>query len=125
MDEVDTVAGLPPPSSAPAALEVFSGMAAGAVAGAIAGPPGIIAGALLGSAVGAAASIALDAHHVEERRKEEALDEEIGVIGGDIGAAPPNQPPAKRGAFSAASMGLAKESDVPPTEGPIQNVDEE
>lgn len=100
-------------------------MAAGAVAGAMAGPPGIIAGALLGSAIGAAASIALDAHHVEQSRKEETLDEDIGVFGGDIGAAQPNQPPAKRGTFSAASMGLAKESDVPPTEGPIQNVDEE
>jgi hypothetical protein len=121
----EPVAGLPPPSSLPAALEVLIGMAAGAVTGAMAGPPGMIIGALLGSTVGAAASIALDADQVDRDIKNEELDRDIGVIGGNIGEARPGQPPAVRGTFSAASMGLAMESDVPPTEGPIQNVDED
>lgn len=122
--KVETAAGVPAPSSAPFALEVLAGMAAGAATGAIAGPPGMIAGALIGSAVGAAASIALDAQDTEESRTNEELDREIGVIDGSLGAAPPNQPPAVRGTFSVAAMGLSNEAEVPPTEGPIPNVDE-
>jgi hypothetical protein len=124
MNDLETAAGVPPPSSAPFALETLAGMAAGAAIGAMAGPPGMIAGAVLGSAMGAAASIALDAQSAEETRSDEALDEEIGVFGGNIGEAAPNQPPATRGTFSVAAMGLSNEADVPPTEGPIPNVDE-
>lgn len=120
----ETAAGVPAPSSAPFALEVLAGMAAGAATGAIAGPPGMIAGALLGSAVGAAASIALDAQNAEETQTNEQLDRDIGVIDGSIGGASPNQPPITRGTFSAAAMGLSNQVEVPPTEGPIPNVDE-
>jgi hypothetical protein len=121
----ETAAGVPPPSSAPFALETLAGMAAGAAVGAMAGPPGMIAGAVLGSAMGAAASIALDAQNAEETSSDAALDQEIGVFGGNIGEAAPNQPPATRGTFSIASMGLSNEADVPPAEGPIPNVDED
>jgi hypothetical protein len=124
-NEPDTVVGLPPPSSVPAALVVLSGMAAGAVTGALAGPGGMIAGAVIGSAIGAASSIALDADQVERDIKDEGLDRDIGVIDGHIGEASPDQPASVRGTFSAASMGLAHESQVPPSDGPIQNVDED
>ncbi|HZF51079.1 MAG TPA: hypothetical protein VE093_20615 [Polyangiaceae bacterium] len=121
----ETAAGVPPPSSATVALEVLAGMAAGAVTGAIAGPPGMIAGAVLGSAMGAAAGIALDAQNLEESRKDEELDRDIGVVDGNIGEASPNQPPITRGTFSAASMGVANEVAVSPAEGPIPNVGDE
>ena len=91
--------------------------------GAIAGPPGMIAGAVLGSAMGAAASIALDAQSVDDRYNDEELDRAIGVLDGNIGEASPNQPPATRGTFSTASMGLGNEAGMPPSEGPIPNVD--
>jgi hypothetical protein len=123
--EDDIAHGVPPPSSAPAAAGVLAGMAAGAAMGAMAGPPGLIAGAVIGSAIGAAASIALDAQDAENHQKDEALDRDIGVIDGDLGAAPPNQPPVTRGAFSAASMGVSRGPQVEPSEGPIPSVDEE
>lgn len=100
-------------------------MAAGAVTGAIAGPPGMIAGAVLGSAMGAAAGIALDAQNLEESRKDEELDRDIGVVDGNIGEAAPNHPPVTRGTLSDASMGVANEVAVPPAEGPIPNVGDE
>lgn len=106
-------------------MGVLSGMAAGAVAGSIAGPPGLITGALLGSAVGAIASIALGAHEVENLQRDEELDQDIGVINGDIGEARPDQPPTVIGAFSAATMGMGGGSEMPPSEGPIQNVENE
>ena len=117
--EDETVRGLPPPSSAPMAMEVLSGMAAGAALGAIAGPPGMIAGAVLGSAVGAAAAIALGAQSVEDQQRDDDLDRDIGVIDGDLGAAAANQPPTTRGAFSAASMGVGSGAGAELSEGPI------
>ncbi len=121
--ELEEVDGLQAPSGAPAALEVLSGMAAGAALGALAGPPGMLAGAVIGSAIGAAASMALDAQREEESQHEEELDEAIGVIGGNIGEASPNQPPAKIGAFSVASMGAGTSGEGEDTDGPMQNVD--
>lgn len=122
--EDQTTKGVPPPSSAPIAAGVLSGMAAGAAVGAIAGPPGILAGAVIGSAIGAAASIALDVQSVEDMRNDEALDREIGVIDGHLGEAPPNQPPAVRGTFSAASMGVSSAPAIGPSDGPIPSVEE-
>jgi hypothetical protein len=119
----ETVRGLPPPSSTPAAVSVISGMAAGAVVGSIAGPEGLIVGAVLGSAIFVAATIALDAENAENQQKDEALDRAIGVFGGDLGAAGPNQPPVRIGAFSTASMGITSESVVEPSEGPISSAE--
>ena len=107
------------------AAGVLSGMAAGAAFGAMAGPAGVLAGAVIGSAVGAAASIALDVQSVEDGQNDEALDREIGVIDGNLGEAPPNQPPAVRGTFSAASMGISSGSHIAPSEGPIPSAEEE
>lgn len=121
--DIEEVDGLKAPSGAPAALEVLSGMAAGAAIGALAGPPGMLAGAVIGSAIGAAASMALDAQREEERAKDEELDETIGVIGGNIGEASPNQPPAKIGAFSVAAMGAGSAGEGEDSDGPVQNLD--
>ncbi len=99
---------------------VASGAAAGAVLGAGAGPVGMVAGALIGGAAGAVAASALEkeaARRVAHARK---LDEQIGVTGGDLGAPNLKHPPARVGAYSAASAGAAtSRDDEEPAEGPI------
>ena len=81
-------------------------------------------GAVIGGAVAAAAGEVAHREHEDEAARDEELDEEIGVIGGDIGAAKPNQPPA-RGAFHAASLGISTAGHTAPAEGPIQDLDDE
>lgn len=75
-----------------AAIEILSGVAAGVAGGAVAGPPGMVAGAVLGGMVGAAAVVAIDQTAAATRAHDEALDADIGVIGGDLGNV---QPPAE------------------------------
>jgi hypothetical protein len=97
-----------------------AGLVAGAALGAFAGPIGAVAGGIAGVVVGAAAGVALDAQEVTAADAEKQLDEEIGVIGGSIGAAPPNAPRATRGAFSAESSGLGGGTvESAPAEGPM------
>jgi hypothetical protein len=103
------------------AVDALVGAAAGAALGVLAGPPGIVAGAVLGGAVGGAAAAALHAGHVRERRKDAQLDEDIGVIGGNLGEAPPHAPKSERGVFHAASLGLGGGGGGTPSEGPMQN----
>jgi hypothetical protein len=102
---------------------MVAGVVAGAAVGAIAGPAGVVVGGVLGGVTGAAAggAIANDA----ERRHAHAhdVDREIGVTGGDIGAASSNQPPARIGAFSAGSAGAGSTASTP-AEGPMQDVDD-
>jgi hypothetical protein len=113
------------PIAGPMSIEVVAGAASGAAAGAVAGPPGAAVGALIGGAIGVAAGVLLNRRPtLEEIRASEYLDREIGVIGGDIGAAPPDQPPPRIGAFHRASLGV-RTPQLEPTDGPIQNVDEE
>lgn len=95
----------PPDGVAAAATGTAIGAAAGAAAGAIAGPPGIIAGAVLGAIAGAATGKALVDNDADEATVDEHLDEEIGVIGGDLGAAQTTIP-ARIGAPSLASAGI-------------------
>lgn len=101
----------------------LAGAAAGAVAGAVVGPIGAVVGGMIGAAVGAGAGeiIAEEGERVSKHDRE--LDDEIGVTSGDLGAADPNMPPAKRGVFSAASAG-AGGGGGGSAEGPMQNVDE-
>ncbi len=102
------------------AVGTIAGAAAGASGGLIAGPPGVVAGALVGAAVGAMAGAALGADQQEKVAAEEALDREIGIIGGDIGVAPPDQPPPKVGAYSAGIGPALRQGDAePPAEGPL------
>jgi phage tail tape-measure protein len=62
------------------------GAVTGAVAGLVGGPPGVIAGTAIGAALGAAAGEVLDRESHRQDMKERALDTEIGVIYGDLGA---------------------------------------
>jgi hypothetical protein len=74
------------------------GTAAGGVMGMLAGPPGVIVGAIMGCAVGTLLGTVLDAVGFQARVHDEELDHEIGVIGGDLGAArsiPPPHPTAE------------------------------
>jgi hypothetical protein len=102
---------------------MLTGVVAGVAIGAVAGPAGMIAGGVIGGVTGAVTGGALadDA----ERRHAHAhdLDRDIGVTGGDIGAASKDAPPARIGAFSAGSSGGGS-STPNPSEGPIQEVDD-
>jgi hypothetical protein len=103
-------------------VDTASGVAVGAVTGAIAGPAGMAAGAVLGGAIGAIAAAALELDREDASSKDAQLDLAIGVTGGNIGEASPDQPPS-RGAFSAAAMGISS-SGGSPSEGPIQDLEE-
>jgi hypothetical protein len=101
-----------------------SGAVAGAALGAVAGPPGIVAGGIVGTALGVLAGVGIDnADHAHDRHDRE-LDDAIGVTKGDLGAASPNAPPARTGAYSAAAAGVSS-SRTTPSEGPMQDIDED
>ena len=94
----------------------------GAIVGSAAGPVGTVAGMIVGAAAGA-----LTAHVLEDEKRrawkhDAELDEEIGVTAGDLGAAPPDAPPARIGAPSGASCGIGFSGGTP-AEGPIQELD--
>ncbi len=111
----------PPSMAGPVALDAAAAAAAGAIAGTVGGPIGMAIGAVIGGIVGAAAGVAVESADREKSLHDEQLDRDIGVSGGHIGEASPNQPPS-HGRFHAASLGVsdgASESSV----GPIQNVD--
>lgn len=97
------------------------GAMVGAAVGSVAGPPGAVAGAVIGAAAGALAGNALDSQAQEDEATTEALDEEIGVSGGDIGAPNLKHPPARVGAFSGPSSGAGVGGEEEePAEGPMQ-----
>lgn len=110
-----------PSIAAPVALDAAAGAAAGAIAGTIAGPVGMAIGAVIGGFVGGAAGVAVETGDQEQSARNEQLDRTIGVSGGNIGEAAPDQPPS-RGRFHAASLGIT-DSGPESSDGPIQNVD--
>lgn len=97
----------------------LAGTVAGALAGAVAGPVGALAGAALGGIVGALAGGAMDNQGTVDRMRDEALDKTIGVVGGDLGAASPSQPPSRRSFVSPASAGAGGGGGGTLSEGPI------
>jgi hypothetical protein len=99
---------------------VASGAMAGAIVGAAAGPPGMVAGAVLGAVAGAVAAMVLDADADRATVHTQVLDEEIGVIGGDMGAPNLKHPPATVGAYSVAASGAGASTGEDPAEGPMQ-----
>ena len=101
-----------------------SGAVAGAALGAVAGPPGIVAGGIVGTAMGVLAGVGLDNAEHAAKAHDRELDDDIGVTKGDLGAAPPNAPPAVKGCYSAASSGVSS-SRPTPAEGPMQDIDED
>jgi phage tail tape-measure protein len=97
-----------------------SGALAGAVLGAAAGPPGMVAGAIIGGVAGAITAAVLDGESSRQASRERALDAQIGVGEGELGAPNLEHPPAKVGAYSAASAGADVSSSDEPAEGPMQ-----
>jgi hypothetical protein len=79
---------------------------------------------LIGTAVGGLAGLAATEAETAHELHEHELDDAIGVTKGALGAAPPGQPPATRGAFSAASAGVSS-TGTSPAEGPMQDLDED
>jgi len=97
----------------------------GAVIGIIAGPAGVVAGAIIGSVVGAGVGAMLMDSNSRRWHHDEQLDYDIGVFDGTIGAAAPDAPPVRIGAFSSGSVGAgnARPSTPPPNEGPMQEIE--
>lgn len=86
------VAGLPAhPQRAATVASVASGAVTGALIGffAGAGAIGVVVGGALGAAAGGGVGKYVRERSKRERAHDEVLDREIGVMGGDIGAAPP------------------------------------
>ena len=102
-----------------------SGALAGAVLGAGAGPPGMVAGAVIGSVAGALAGGVLDRESSKKVAYSRELDAVIGVSEGELGAPNLKHPPARIGAYSAASTGAASSPSEQPAEGPIQAPEDE
>lgn len=112
-------ARLSQPPIAAGVAETTAGAAAGAAIGAFAGPLGMVAGAVVGAAAGAIAASAVQDGDDEKAAHDLALDEEIGVLGGELGAPNLKHPPARIGAFSAASSGASLGGRSTLAEGPI------
>jgi phage tail tape-measure protein len=66
----------------------IAGEVAGGVLGSAAGPAGAVAGMVVGAAVGALVGEVLDHEATRAHVHDEELDEDIGVRGGNLGAAP-------------------------------------
>ena len=77
--------------------------------GAIAGPPGAAAGAVIGGLVGAVATGVVEKQAEARALHDEELDEEIGVMGGEIGAPNLKHPPTAVEAYEAK-----RASEAPP-----------
>jgi phage tail tape-measure protein len=83
----DTV---PPPSHTHGSeAGAIAGEVAGGVLGAVAGPAGAVAGMVIGAAAGALVGEVLDREAQRTHLHDEKLDEDLGVIEGDIGAVQP------------------------------------
>jgi hypothetical protein len=103
----------------------IAGELAGALLGSAAGPVGTVAGMVVGAMAGALTGHVLEDETRRARVHDEELDETIGVMGGELGAASPDSPPARMGAPSAASCGLGGHGGGSPAEGPIQDIDDD
>lgn len=103
----------------------FAGAAVGAATGSMAGISGAVFGALTGSVIGAIASAAIERAIETDAAKARRLDEETGVLGGEMGAPNLDHPPAKMGLYSAASAGLGGGAggSRAPSEGPMSSGD--
>jgi hypothetical protein len=79
---------------------------------------GVIIGGIIGAIAGLLAAFALTRHARMDTFLREELDEELGVIGGDIGAPNLKHPPATTGLDSSESLGISStESGLAEVEG--------
>jgi len=91
LGELERRSGIPPhPEKTATAVAIASGAVTGALIGvlALAGPIVVVIGGLLGGVAGAAVERVVRARSERQRARDEVLDREIGVSGGDIGATP-------------------------------------
>jgi hypothetical protein len=105
----------------PTDVGAIAGEVAGAVIGSIAGPAGALAGVVLGGIAGSVAGHVLEVDEERAAENTKKLDEEIGVEGGDIGAARGTR--VSRNMPSSASSGVGSEEGASAAEGPIQDLD--
>lgn len=103
------------------AAAIVSGAIAGGAIGAVAGPPGIVVGGALGGMAATLATAVIEREEHAREVHEAELDETIGVIDGTMGAASPDAPPTRIGAFSAGSAGAGGRSSRPPAEGTMSS----
>jgi hypothetical protein len=108
------------PGMRPTDVGALAGEVAGAAIGSIAGPAGALAGVVLGGIAGSVAGHVFEIDQDRAAENTKKLDEEIGVEGGDIGAARGRR--VSRNMPSSASSGVAPEGGSP-AEGPIQDLD--
>lgn len=107
-----------------AIAEVPFGVAAGAALGSFAGPVGIIAGAIIGSGVGAVLAIAQNRQWHRNSEGEDLYDEELGIMGGELGSPNLEHPPATVGTYSTGSLGLSRPPEERIASGPVSLPDE-
>jgi hypothetical protein len=105
-------------------VTAVTGSLAGAAVGAVAGPPGVVAGAVIGGVAGALTGLGVADDAQWRHGHAAALDDAIGVTAGDLGAASPDLPPARIGAFSSGSAGVSAARHSTPSEGPMQDIDD-
>jgi outer membrane lipoprotein SlyB len=100
--ERDTI---PPPSHTHGSeTGAIAGEVVGGLVGAAAGPVGAVAGMVIGAAAGALVGEVMDREANRAHAHDEALDRDVGVMGGNLGAVqparpksvPPLPPPVKR-----------------------------
>jgi len=97
------------------------GLVAGAALGMFAGPAGALAGAVIGGVAGEIAGAVFNQEQSAEAARVRALDAEIGVSEGELGAPNLAHPEPTTGAYSAASSGAESDgAGEEPAEGPTQ-----
>lgn len=96
-----------------------AGALCGALLGSMAALPGAIAGAVMGGIVGALAAAPFHDAELISGSRDDKMDVALGIYDGDVGAPNLEHPPAKVGAFSAASSGAESLTDHAPVEGPM------
>jgi hypothetical protein len=122
---MDVVDGLPRHVElATVGIGAAVGALGGVALGTIAGPIGMVIGGILGAVAGAGCGDAVGKIQEHRSLHDDQIDEVMGVIDGNLGTAAWDQPPARIGAYSAASAGITSTSvDSAPAEGPMPMAD--
>jgi hypothetical protein len=111
-------------AAAPAVFGAVVGALGGIALGFFAGPVGMLVGGIIGAVGGAGLGDAVSTIEAHRGFHTERVDQELGVVDGNVGAASPDQEPALIGAYSMGSAGGAGLGhDTPPDEGPIPKAD--